>query len=292
LLTAVLLVLFVIANVNWFHDRAYTKDDWRQLTAFIRPRLEPQETVVLVSGHAWPVWHYYAPDIPVTRLPAIDVLDVNSVLSFENTVDPLRATFAESAGVTGAWLVGWQDEVVDPTGIVPIQLELGGREKGQSAAFWGLKLRRFSQIRPQRIVSAPPITHPLDESFGSHIRLHGYHVMENGDLLLFWEREIATEQLAPDYQITGESYTGTGALLTRLPDQRPAAYEYPVARWRDHEVVMGHIPWQAWLGPAQVVGTYTVKLSVYTVQGDEVAPLPAISGQPYVSLPIAIQEFD
>jgi 4-amino-4-deoxy-L-arabinose transferase-like glycosyltransferase len=292
LLTAFLLGVFMIANFHWFHDRAHTKDDWRQLTAFVRLQLEPQETVVLVSGHAWPVWHYYAPDIPVTRLPAIDVLDVNSVLTFGNTAGPLRTVFTESAGVTGAWLVGWQDEVVDPTAIVPVQLELGGREKGQSAAFWGLKLRRFSQIRPQRIVSAPPISHPLDESFGGHLRLHGYHVMENGDLLLFWQRQIETARLAPDYQITGETYSGTGALLARLPDQRPSAYEYAVTRWREDEVVMGRIPWQEWLGPAQVVGTYTVQLRVYTVQDGRVTPLSTTSGQPYVLLPIAIQEFD
>ena len=34
---------------------------------------------MLVSGHAWPVWNYYAPDIPLLRLPDLEILDVNAV---------------------------------------------------------------------------------------------------------------------------------------------------------------------------------------------------------------------
>ena len=38
---------------------------------------------MLLSGHAWPAWDYYAPDIPRVRLPDIDILDVNAALGFD-----------------------------------------------------------------------------------------------------------------------------------------------------------------------------------------------------------------
>jgi 4-amino-4-deoxy-L-arabinose transferase-like glycosyltransferase len=287
-----LLLLFAWADWHWFYDRAFTKDQWREVVAFLRPRLEPQEGLVLVSGHAWPVWHYYAPDLPVVRLPAIDVLDVDAVLTFANTAPPLQAAFDASTGIGGTWLISWQDEVVDPTGIIPVQLELGGREKGSSATFWGVTLRRFSQIRPHRIASAPPVSHVVDVEFGGQLRLHGYHRMENGDLLLFWQRLAGIPQLAADYQITGQTFTADGTLLTRIPDQRPAAYEYPVARWREGEIVMGRIPAQQWLGPTPAVGTYTVQLGVYALRGTTTTPLTTPAGQATIDLLVTINEFD
>ncbi len=57
-----------------------------------------EEQIVLVSGHAWPVWEYYAPDLPVVRLPELEILDVDAVLDFATTQPPLAAAFAEETG--------------------------------------------------------------------------------------------------------------------------------------------------------------------------------------------------
>jgi hypothetical protein len=288
---ALLLATFTYATYNWFFVRAFHKDEWRELAAFLRAQLEPQELVILVSGHAWPVWHYYAPDLPTLRLPEIDVLDVEAVLDFANTVDPLRTAFAEPAGKAGAWLVGWQEDVVDPTGIVPLQLELAGREKGQSARFWGLELRRFSQIRPHRLADAPPMTNVVDTTFGGQLTLRGYHVMTNGDVLLFWQRAAASDANV-DYQISGQTLRSDGTVLVALPDRRPAAYAYPVARWQADEVVVGQLPATQWLGPTPAPGTYTLQVSVYTLAGDTATTLAAADGRTVVELPVAITEFD
>lgn len=287
-----LLAVFLWADRNWFFDPAFTKDQWRAVTEFLRPRLKPEETVVLVSGHAWPVWHYYAPDIPVTRLPAIDVLDVNSILDYTNTANPLRATFAPATGKSGVWLVEWQHEVVDPNGIVPIQLELAGREKGQSATFWGLTLRRFSQIKAARLVEQPPISVPLAVNFGQQLQLLGYHVMENGDLLLFWQRPATQVTAADDYQLTGKTLSATGATIALLPDRRPANYNYPVARWPLGKIVTGQLPATSWLGAEPQLGTYTLQLGVYALVQGKPQPLLTAEGQPLTPLTITIEEFD
>ncbi|MCL4858451.1 MAG: glycosyltransferase family 39 protein [Caldilineaceae bacterium] len=289
---ALLLVGALWGNAHWFFDRAFTKDDWRGVATFLRPRLAPDERVVLVSGHAYPAWNYYAPDIPVVRLPAIDVLDVDAVLTFANTVEPLRAAFNEQTGMHGAWLVGWQDEVVDPTGVTPVQLELGGREKGQSATFWGIGLRRFSQIRPHRIADAPPITQPRDERLGGQIGLLGYHLMENGDLLFFWKRLADDARLADDYQMTGETVDAGGAVVARLADRRLSTYGYPVTRWPMGETVMGHVPAADWLGPTPALGAYTLRLGVYGVSGGRIQPLPAADGRTVIDLPVMVTDID
>ena len=161
------------------------------LAAFLRPRLEPDDVIVLVSGHAWPVWEYYASDLPTVRLPELEILDVDAVLDFANTAPTLKAAFGADTDRRDAWLVGWQDEVVDPNGIVPIQLELAGREKGQSLPFYGISLRRFSNVWVKHIADSPPIDHPMAVDFGGQVSLRGYTAMDNGDLLLFWARPAA-----------------------------------------------------------------------------------------------------
>jgi hypothetical protein len=235
------------SNLNWFTNPVFDKDHWRQITEFLRTRVREDELIVLVSGHAWPVWEYYAADVPVVRLPALEILDVDAVLDFANSGPPLIEAFAEENGKRGAWLVSWQEEVVDPNDVAPVQLELGGREKGQTATFSGLGLRRFGGIRDSRIATAPPIDKPLDVRFGDAVTLLGYRVLNNGDLLLFWRRE---GEAAGDLHMAIETQRADGSPLARPQDRRLAGYTYPSFRWPDGEVVMGHIPAAQWLGEA------------------------------------------
>ena len=143
--------------------------------------------MALVSGHVWPVWEYYAADLRTVRLPDLEILDVDAVLDFEDTAEPLRTTLDPLSERPGAWLVGWQDDVIDPTGIVPAQLEIAGREKGMSTRFWVVSLRRFSQLKTNWIPDAAPINTALEVTFGDQVQLLGYNALDNGDLLLFWQ---------------------------------------------------------------------------------------------------------
>lgn len=261
---------FTAANLNWFFNDAFAKAQWRQLVEFLRPRIAPDETVILVSGHAWPVWDYYAPDLPPVRLPNLDVLNVDQVLTFENTAHALQAAAEE---YPGAWLVLWQEEVVDPNDIVPVQLELSGREKGSSALFNQLTLRRFSRLRPARIAEKPPIQRTVGQLFGDSLLLEGVRALDNGDLLLFWRKQNDQAQ-ADDYRMKMEVFDASGQLIARPPDRRLAGYNYPTFRWRNGEVVMGRIPAVAWLGSEPQAGRYTVRLAVYDANDPALTPLP------------------
>jgi 4-amino-4-deoxy-L-arabinose transferase-like glycosyltransferase len=271
---ALLLTPFTWATANWYFNPNFAKAQWRELAEFLRPRIDPTEGVILVSGHAWPVWAYYAPDMPLVRLPAIDVLDVNQVLDFAATAAPLRV---QAALQPGAWLIGWQDEVVDPNGVVAAQLELAGREKGSSARFHQLSLRRFSRLAPERIAAAPPISVPVGVSFGEGVRLEGYHLLDNGDLLLFWSL-LPGAPPGADYQMTLDVTGANGEPIAHPPDRRLAGYNDPTFRWQPGEVVMGRVPAVDWLGPEPQLGNYTLRIGVYDAADPALARLPVARG--------------
>ena len=151
--------------------------------------------------------------------------------------------------------------MVDPNGIVPVQLELGGREKGQSVTFAGLNLRRFTGIRDHRIAEAPPIDHPIVASAGDRIVLNGYKIADNGDLLLFWQRPSGGAP-AGDLRMALESRRA-GAPVALPADRRLGGYTYPTSRWPAGEIVTGVVPAQEWLGAAPPQGVYSVAVRVY-----------------------------
>lgn len=290
-----LLLLFVPmlwANVNWFYNGDFNKAQWRELTDYLRPRLTPDERVILVSGHAFPVWNYYAPDIPVVRLPAIDVLDVDEILTFANTADPLRTALETHPG---AWLVAWQEEVVDPNEVVSTQLELGGREKGSSATFNQLELDRFSVIRTERISDTPPISETVGATFGASVVLEGYRPLDNGDLLLFWTLPtLSALPFTADYHVAIEVLDSAGEPLRRVEDRRLAGYNYPTFRWQPGEVTMGRIPVTVWLGHtleefeqgvAAAEPVYQLRLRVYDLGDPARVPLPLPDGSTELLLP-------
>lgn len=261
----ILLTGFWTATQNWFADPAFTKAQWRELAAYVRTHRQVDEAVVLVSGHAWPIWDYYAPDLPALYLPDLAILDVNTVLDFANTGPMLRAALGDKKGV---WLVNWQAEVVDPNGIVPYQLLWTATEQPVTAAFWQLHLRHFVDLDASAIPTAAPITTQLDANFGDQLRLQGYTVTPDDDLLLFWQVEDARTQPLPDLHINLRTETAAGLLYADPADRRPADYGFPVMRWQPGQSVMGHIPAAVWAGPGAIPGHYQVQLGVYDPVGD------------------------
>ncbi len=264
-ITLPLLAIFGIADRNWFTDHSFLKAQWREAAAYVRLHHEPGEAVVLVSGHTWPVWDYYASDLPAIHLPDLQILDVDAVLDFAESGTALRAALQ---GYNGAWLVNWQDEVVDPTGVVPIQLGWAGTEKTFRSQFWEVGVRRFIELDPDAIPVAPPLAKRVDANFGNQLIFTGYTTTKEDELLLFWQ--LAPDAPAPqrDWQISLQTETPDGLPYYTPTDQRPTDYHYPVARWQPGETVMGMIPALDWAGPAAMPGKYQVQLSVYDPAAD------------------------
>lgn len=130
----------------------YANEDFRGAVAHIRAHLRPDERVVLVSGHFAPAFAYYwtgAPDAWIA-LPPDPVLNVHHTLTYTGVVPMTNAALA---GMGGAWLLLWQDDVIDPTGVVPALL----RRQSQAFApqpdapqFAGLRLQHYRFFQPYR----------------------------------------------------------------------------------------------------------------------------------------------
>ncbi len=252
------LFLFLVATSlvslrNWFTDPAFTKAQWRGLIATVRAQMTPDEAVLLVSGHAWPAWDYYAPDIARTRLPEIDILDVNRVLGFEAGADLTRAL----AGKTGAWLVEWQDEAVDPIGIVPHFLDRAGVEQPVGREFWHLKLRHW-QLRPGATYPSEPRPQHADTANYAHqVALLGWDDPQRGGITVYWR---ALNTITADYQVSLILEDAGGREVGRW-DGRPAGYDYPTTRWRPGQALFGR--YKLPLPPDALPGDYYVTLAVY-----------------------------
>jgi hypothetical protein len=252
-LSAFLIVTAIIALHNWFTDPAFTKAQWRELAAAVRAQIAPDEAVLLVSGHASPAWDYYAADIPRTRLPEIDILDVDAVLGFDAGAQLGRAL----AGKAGAWLVSWQAAVVDPAGFVPHFLDRAGAEQPVGEQFWHLGLRHW-RLRPDATFSAQAApAHVQSANFDHKLALLGWDDPRENQLTVYW-RVLNT--LTQDYRVSVILEDAQGREVGRW-DGRPAGYDYPTTRWQPGQEIFGRYPMSLPLDA--YAGEYTVSLAVY-----------------------------
>lgn len=269
-----LLAIFAFSIRNWFADPAFTKDDWRGAVAYVKSQLQSDEAAILVSGHAYPAWRYYAPDVEPLRLPEIETLDVNAVLD----LDAAATLNAALAGRGGAWLVQWQDEVVDPNGVVPFLLDTAGDVQPTAASFWGLgspqHFRFFDAVRssPDEPGTAFPEDLPLSAAyqgqelnvnFANQVELLGYSqppcTQPLCPVFLFW-RSLAP--LASDLKLTATLFDRAFTDERSEPlDRRLAAYTYPTFRWQPGEVVLSKLEIPASRGTPP--GEYSLRLGVY-----------------------------
>jgi hypothetical protein len=239
LLAAAFTLGFLVVNSahsihNWFTDPAFTKAQWREIAAAVRAARGPDEAVLLVSGHAWPAWDYYAPDIAAVRLPSLDILDVKAVLGF----DAGRSLSRGLQGRTGVWLVSWQEDTVDPVGFVPYFLDRAGQEQPSEGQFWQLKLRHW-QLRPDASYpDTPQPEHADGANYAHKLALLGWDSPKRGQITLYW---VALNTILKDYKVSLVLEDAAGNALGRW-DGRPAGYLYPTTRWQPHQALVGQYP--------------------------------------------------
>lgn len=81
----------------------------RGAAAHVQQSIQPDETIILCSGHMFPVWDLYAPGMERHLLPDSPTLDTTRLLDY-SIASELNSWLSGKGGV---WLVLWQDEVVD-----------------------------------------------------------------------------------------------------------------------------------------------------------------------------------
>ncbi len=125
---------------NLYFNPAFAKSDFRTAAKLVRERMAPDEVVLLVPGHTFPVWQFYFGPEGWLALPDDPILDVNHVLHYRNTVGRLNEWLGSHSGV---WLVEWEPRVVDPTDLVVHLLGQVGEEVPLPEETIGLQLRHY-----------------------------------------------------------------------------------------------------------------------------------------------------
>ncbi len=270
-------VLFILATsvfslYNWFTDPRFAKDDFQALTQFVRERIAPDETVLLSSGHMFPVWAYYYGWQGWAPLPPMERLNVNRVTDL--SISPEMAKALQGKG--GAWLVSWQDEVIDPTGVVPFWLDLIGRRPHDAGDFQGVRLEHWRldpnkmELLHQNPIDRPavspssassettPASVPSSYNFANQVDLLGMTQLSDTEMVLFWRpRRPLPDNLLLTFDLTDrdgfrwsrETFVG-----------RPGAYLYPPSRWPVGQIVLTRqkLSWQVGTPP----GLYIAEISL------------------------------
>ncbi len=273
------ILISVYADANLFFDPDYAKDDWRAAASYVKNHRRPDEAVVLVSGHFYPVFAYYYGWDGWEALPDDVQLDITHVLNYPADAPRLNRMLA---GASGAWLVLWQDEVVDPTRLVPALLGSVGRELS-SIAFRGssagdqVELRHFQFREAARFPDELPVQVSLQQTLAPGLTTLGYSLPTE------LTPESSREPLPADAEITArvfwqaeETLHGAHAASLRVYDRLGQEWArrdaflagpwYFSERWPTATPVMGHYTVTLPLGTPP--GIYTPTLTVY--RGDEV----------------------
>jgi mannosyltransferase len=260
-LLACLVAVSLLANWNLFQNPAYAKTDWRGAVAYLEQHRQPDEPIVVVSGHARPVFDYYfGVQENVVYLPPSPTLDTTAVLNVFAATE--LAHRLQGAGVV--WLLNWQDEVVDPEGVVPALLRLAGGTGVVVPQFMGLRLTRWELPPSAPLGAAIQPEHALDSNFGGDLKLLGWKtppapapVDEGFAISLYW---TAQRTLEADYKVRVRVVDAAGVEYGAV-DQRPTSYYLPTPRWEPGVPRLASlvIP----LEPGTPPGEYWVRVSVY-----------------------------
>lgn len=281
-------ILLCLGLRGWLSQPFYANEDFRGAVAHIRAHLAQDERVILVSGHFAPVFEYYwrgARDAWFA-LPADPVLNVNNTLTYTDTVPILNQRLS---GRGGAWLLAWQDDVIDPTGIVPALLRRQAQAFGplpDTPTFAGLGLLHYRFFQPYR---------PLPESLPTG----GFSVEHNrpdaglrslgcrqpvsvyaGDPFLeihcFWQTKPYVP-LSPLTKVSLRLFSSSGELIVQ--SDQPITYKgFPYTPY-EKPLFGSHIL----LLPADVrAGEYMLRVIPYNEESGEIAP--------QVSLPVRLGE--
>ncbi len=256
----------LIADNNLYFDAAFGKDDFRGAARAIQAQRVSGEPTVLVSGHMFPVYEYYDRGAQEVRLPDIATLDTQRVLGYNVANDLNRAL----RNKRGAWVVLWQNDVVDPNGFVTTILDSQAKRIA-AQEFFGVQVLHYDIPAGVTFADKPQIQHPLSVNFGNQIELLGYTLPDAPPpadqgvrVTLYWR---ALADLQKDYQVALRVRDGSGQFLLGSYDGRPGAYNYPTTRWKKGDLLFGKftVPLELATPP----GSEQLEVTLYTRDNTE-----------------------
>lgn len=226
------------------------RDDWRGAVAFIRQNIRPDEVIVLVSGHAFPALAYY--DAPRWEaLPGDLSLDVTHILDYRTVAPILNRIQSQYRGV---WLLLWQDEIVDPTQVVPALLGDIGTELPVEPRFAGLRLRHFVLDHPAEFPLDPAMAHRLNQTPVPGLTALGF--------------SLSPQPLPADVPLTVRMFWRADANMPGAAGGSLRILDEQGNEWARRDELLGGLLYsERWLPDQWVMRQYTVALPVLTPPG-------------------------
>lgn len=264
---------------NLYFDPAFAKSDFRTAARLVREGMQPDEIVLIVPGHTFPVWQYYFGETGWVALPDDPILDVRHTLYYPNTVARLNQALA---GRSGVWLVEWEPWQIDPTGLVEQLLGQVGEEVPLAEQPTGMRLVHF-RLHADRLPlpPEPAVIPPARDMSSLPLGLDGCALPENaaGDrplhIACYWRaRGALPEHLSVSVRLIDVVGTEWGRADAAISGP------YLVAgRWPLDESVLGNYTVQP--APGIPPGNfYQLRLLVYEPNG-------ALHGE-YIVAPVTI----
>jgi len=258
-------ILFVLCSSayslsHYYTNTVYVRDDFRSVARYVLARQTADEAVILTSGHLRPVFDYYYPRGNVYPIPDIPILSTAHPLTYAVADDLNRIAAAHS----GVWLVLWQDDAVDPAGVLTTLLDEQARPLPVEQSFWGIRLRHYALSSGVRFPSEPRPQYVASVNFGGDLALLGYSATQETtpsgqpvELTLYWQ---ALRPLSSDLRLALRLSDTQGHTWGRF-DGRPAGYGFPTTRWPAATPFPGRVALP--IAPGTPPGQYRLEASVY-----------------------------
>ena len=258
-------ILFVLCSSayslsHYYANTVYVRDDFRSVARYVLTHQTAEEAVILTSGHLRPVFDYYYPQDNVYPIPDIPILSTAHPLTYAVAADLNRIAAAHS----GVWLVLWQDDAVDPAGVLATLLDEQAQPLPVEQTFWGIRLRHYALPSGVSFSSEPRPQHPASVNFGGDLALLGYSAAQEAtpsgqpvELTLYWQ---ALRPLNSDLRLALRLSDAQGHTWGRF-DGRPAGYGFPTTRWPAGTPFPGRLALP--IAPGTPPGLYRLEASVY-----------------------------
>lgn len=218
-------------------DSSTYRPDFRAAAAYLERHAAPGDTIVLLGGHSYPaLTYYYRGPLPVVPLPGELLPTTRQPLD----VRILAVLDAAIAGRQRLWLVLWQEQLADPTGLVVDELEQTYHRLGVGEAFHDIALLAFDVSPGPRLADNIGPQVAMAAALGGQIRFLGYDLpvsdVRRGDTLylyLYWE---ALPGVARDYKVFAQVLDSREQIVAQQ-DKIAGAASYPTSHWIPGRVV-------------------------------------------------------
>lgn len=269
---------------NHHLDRSLYRPDVRGAARYIQDHATDKDLIVLLGGHNYPAFTYYyragrRPSLPIVSLPDSLLPDTRAPVD----VRALGVLDQAIAGRQHLWLVLWQDQLADPTGLVVDTLEHTYNRLGVGATFHKVGLLLFDvspgpRLSPNAAPSSMLIANFNRMPHPAEIRLRGYDLpgskAQPGDTLylyLYWE---SLGKIEHDYKVFTQILDTSGNIVAQH-DKVVGAESYPTSHWAPGVLVRDRF--MLTVRPDAPLGRYTLIAGLYRSGGN--MPRLRVSGQ-------------